>query len=298
MNYVFNNILQFFEPLEAFKIANQIFKDTIFKDTMDAISVIPGEHLEAIFVKLCENNEVDKCQLFLQDKRMDISSSANRLLSMACNKNYGKLCYLLLSDGRADPTSVKLDTDFSKEIIRLFWKDKRMQPEDPAINDLWHDFLVNSAYENKIANVQLIITNRNISRWTGNATYDTILQVSIAKGYVELVELLLKDDKIEVDDYDLIETLRCSTRNSRNYKKIFRLLLEDGRADPRYRNYDCLGYACRDGNYNAVKLLLKDKRVDPTVTLDGWGARTFIELAQKHHHYDIVNLLLGDRRIL
>ena len=49
---------------------------------------------------------------------------------------------------------------------------------------------------------------------------------------------------------------------------------------------------CRDGNFNIVKFLLKDKRVDPSKDYNG-----SISLAYRYKYYDIVELLWKDKRV-
>ena len=75
-------------------------------------------------------------------------------------------------------------------------------------------------------------------------------------------------------------------------EKVVRLLLQDKRVDPTVNNNDALRVASRNGHLEVVKLLLQDKRVDPSANNNG-----AIGFASEYGHLEVVKLLLQDKKV-
>jgi len=73
---------------------------------------------------------------------------------------------------------------------------------------------------------------------------------------------------------------------------ILKLLLKDKRVDPSGDNNWAIRFASENGKYESVKLLLKDKRVDPSAC-----SNDAISYALKRKHLVIVDLLWSDKRV-
>ena len=76
------------------------------------------------------------------------------------------------------------------------------------------------------------------------------------------------------------------------YIDIVELLLKDGRTNPAYDYNYSIFQASRYGEVEVVKLLLKDKRVDPADS-----GNSSIILANKNNYDEVVLLLLNDNRV-
>jgi len=134
------------------------------------------------------------------------------------------------------------------------------------------------------------------------------IRLSSKNGYIELVKLLLNDNRVNPDDdggyifehsddYSIIPYLFqypiiLASRN--NHADIVKLLLKDKRSDPAANNNQAINLASELGYVDIVKLLLQDKRVNPAGA-SGWN--TAIQGAAAEGHVDIVKLLLNDPRV-
>jgi hypothetical protein len=81
------------------------------------------------------------------------------------------------------------------------------------------------------------------------------------------------------------------------------MLLNDMRVDPADKSNSAFVKACKNGRIEVVKLLLTDKRIDPTIpNFDGMSNRFLnlrrqgIKMAQKNGHKEVVELLMQDSR--
>lgn len=90
----------------------------------------------------------------------------------------------------------------------------------------------------------------------------------------------------------VIDSILISALNNENLD-ISKLLLKDKRVDPsRDKNY-ALKIACKKGMSEIIELLLKDKRIDPSC-----DNNKCLFLSLKRKNYNIVNLLLSDIRVV
>jgi ankyrin repeat protein len=145
-------------------------------------------------------------------------------------------------------------------------------------------------------------------------------EYSCCFGYLEIVELLLNDSRVDPSDdnnqairkaccfghYKIVELLLNDSRvdPSANYNEairkaccygyfeIVKILLNDSRVDPSDDDNQAIRKACCYGDYEIVKLLLNDSRVDPSANYN-----EAIRKACCYGHYKIVELLLNDSRV-
>jgi len=78
---------------------------------------------------------------------------------------------------------------------------------------------------------------------------------------------------------------------SGNYD-IVKYLIEEGKVDPSLPNNQAIINASSDGSVNIVRLLLEDKRVDPSAQNND-----AIKWAKNHGHHQVVSVLLEDERV-
>ena len=101
----------------------------------------------------------------------------------------------------------------------------------------------------------------------------------------EAVRLLLQDPRVN-PAADHNQAMRWASLYG--YTEIVRLLLKDKRVDPS----EAIRLASESGYIEIVKLLLKDKRVKPS-THDNYPIRAAI----RNNHFEVVKLLLQDKRV-
>ena len=86
------------------------------------------------------------------------------------------------------------------------------------------------------------------------------------------------------------EEFHCALEDN-DFEKI-KLLLKDKNVDPKFNKGYSIGMACHVGNKNVISLLLDDKRVDPSEH-NNW----LIENAYRKKDKNLVNLLWKDKRV-
>jgi len=101
---------------------------------------------------------------------------------------------------------------------------------------------------------------------------------------IDIVELLLKDSRIELSD-DHCNLIPQASVNGNI--ELVKLLLNDGRLNPAAHDNYAIITASRYGRINIVKLLLVDPRVDPTT-----NNNKAIRGAAKNNHIEIIKLLI------
>jgi ankyrin repeat protein len=124
----------------------------------------------------------------------------------------------------------------------LLLADRRVDPTEDG-----DDALVQATYNWHGEIVKMLLEDGRV-----NLNNDVMIE-AIKHNNIDIVELLLKDKRIEVNGSLLIYT---------NSTEAIKLLLEDGRADPAYKNSLCLALAHYRGHTDIVKLLLVDNRVN------------------------------------
>ena len=87
--------------------------------------------------------------------------------------------------------------------------------------------------------------------------------------------------------------------SEKGYLEIVELLLKDYRVDPTLHKNRAIRWASENGHIEVVKCLLKDQRVDPTDyrNYSIVSANYSIVSASDFNHIDIVKLLISDKRV-
>jgi hypothetical protein len=120
-----------------------------------------------------------------------------------------------------------------------------------------------------------------------------ILYTAVAFEYTEIVKLLLADERVDPTIYPSENFIRVAVTNRDT--AILHILLEDGRIDPAENDSGALKNAVINNRINAVTLLLKDGRSDPTVLLN--NGVSLVQDAIRQGYKDILSLFLNDDRI-
>jgi len=107
-------------------------------------------------------------------------------------------------------------------------------------------------------------------------------------GYVEVVQLLLKDRRVD----SFAVTCAICWASSSGHVDVVQLLLQDPRVDPSALDNWAICWASDRGHVEVVQLLLKDSRVDPSAD-DNFAIRR----ASANGHDDVVQLLLQNPRV-
>jgi ankyrin repeat protein len=116
--------------------------------------------------------------------------------------------------------------------------------------------------------------------------YQGTLRKCTALGCVELVKELLK-----VTDYDIHESILLIACENANVE-VIKVLLQDKRVDPTARANRAIEAACENGHLDVLKVLLTDKRADPSSS-----KQHPIRIASYYGYADIVRELLQDERV-
>jgi hypothetical protein len=128
----------------------------------------------------------------------------------------------------------------------------------------------------------------------------TIFNSASLRGRVNIVECLLADTyccPVSKTDKRVLDAAfnfqnAIIWASEAGYVRVVKLLLGDRRVDPSVKNCDALCRACKGGHVDVVKLLLTNKRVDPSASND-----LALQFASEQGHVDVVKVLLADNRV-
>lgn len=112
---------------------------------------------------------------------------------------------------------------------------------------------------------------------------------SSRKGYLEIVKLLLNDLRFD-PGYRNNSAIIEAARNG--HIEIVKLLISDSRVDPSTLGNQAFIFACSNGNLEIYNLLIQDLRVNPSETLN-----LPLQCASENGHIHIVKKLLHDTRV-
>ena len=120
---------------------------------------------------------------------------------------------------------------------------------------------------------------------------DVVLIQATKNGDVEIVKVLLKDDRLK----NTLSTFKSGAliwASEYGYAEIVKLLLEDGGADPRDSRSYSLALAASYNFPEVVRLLLEDGRADPSD-----ASNRALKWAKQKGNQEIVDMLLKDGRL-
>ena len=133
------------------------------------------------------------------------------------------------------------------------------------------------------------LTTNSIHRWDfEKIDYDTKFIVACKSGHYEILKMLID----MVCPSTLNRALKKSSKNGNS--NIVKILLSDRRTNPSVQQNLPLRTACKKGRIEIVKLLLNDKRIQPS-TSD--YITDPLELAIMFNHPEIVKILLQNKKM-
>lgn len=222
--------------------------------------------------------------LLLQNPRVDPARLNNLALRSAVSRGEAAMVEALLETNRCDPTLMN------------------------------YQVYIDAANQGHVEALRALLKFRPLP-----ASYTTRFLCSIPKirKFPQVFELCLKEFNMDPRElnpvimglYDspevmkvLLEDGRANPRADDSYVlrwacshgsfEVVKLLLVDGRADPSDRRQEAIGSACMSGNLELVKLLANDPRVNIAA-----GANTPFRNAVVRNSVEIVRFLLADPRV-
>lgn len=228
---------------------------------------------------------VEMTQLLLSDKEVELSEEIC-MIDMTCESGNPELVKLLLLHPRIDiavnsenPMFIALEND-NLPIVNLLL----------TIGNIEHisiDDLETACYTGNVTLVKLLL---NDHRFTMNEDDKRNCHIiDICSSYLELIRLLLSDDRFDPTNNDNEALYSAVTNDDGDSVEIMKMLLSDPRIDP--TGYPLIEIACKHGNIKMVKLLLVDPRIDPQ-----FDDNLALHSALKHERYAITKLILSDIR--
>eukprot|EP01117_Protostelium_nocturnum_P012835 TRINITY_DN4755_c0_g1_i1.p1 TRINITY_DN4755_c0_g1~~TRINITY_DN4755_c0_g1_i1.p1 ORF type:complete len:449 (+),score=163.72 TRINITY_DN4755_c0_g1_i1:209-1555(+) len=118
---------------------------------------------------------------------------------------------------------------------------------------------------------------------------NTAFSTSCARGYLSVVELLLKRPDVNPSN-NMNDPIREASYHG--WGEVVQLLLSDPRVDPSECRNEAIRYASFTGSFEVVQLLMADKRVDPSAEHNH-----SIRVASYYGFERVVDLLLKDPRV-
>jgi hypothetical protein len=213
-----------------------------------------------------ENKEMKKIkEIILTDKTIDFTFLNNKAIHNLYMNGQIHMVNLLFSKKEVRTNLIKSHNSLYKILI--------------------DDEFINNALENNINKVKKFLIRKKIK----TKTIQSALYASIQYGNLEIVKLLLNDERVEANH-----------KNNRNlivavdngHIDIVSLLLNDKSVDPSDQDNEATITATTKGNIEILKLLLTDKRV---LIEDDYN-EAMTKPAQ-FGHFDIIELLLKEKRI-
>jgi hypothetical protein len=192
-----------------------------------------------------------------------------RILARAIEEGDAPLTWLLIQDGRAEPSA---------------------------------DDLIRASKNGHAAVVQMLLDDGRADPSAANARGGSAcLRVATEEGHADIVEMLLKDRRADPTASDVLGGSAClSWASGQGHATVVQMLLQDRRADPAAADIQgdsaCLRWASVSGHSAVVALLLQDRRADPTATSVFGRGSACLHLAYEHGHASVVHLLLEDGR--
>lgn len=217
---------------------------------------IDYDTIRYVFLTACRKNYIDIIDRLLEDSRLPIETFESGLL-MSIRKNNLELFHKLTQDSR-----YRLLASISNIMLRIAVSGGYFEIIDELLND---------------TNIDPFIDNGRILEVAINYNYDN----------PKIVSRLLDDPRIDPtvqDNYAL--RYACSIGDLDLFNKIYNnpiLVI--------YNIRDIFGDACRGGNIDIVKILLKDININKSDYNFGFGS------AIARNKYNVVKLLLNDPRV-
>lgn len=290
------------------------FMTTLCQNTLQIENKDSKGPLES-FLKAVEEGNVEKINVFLQSPNIDFILNQQTSDWKEWMHRHSAMIRLLIADSKINPHKSlieKISTICTEWALENGPEDVLLLLKNPHyVPDM---SLIDWAIENKhLAVIEQIIENSNLPYGT------EFLKIACHKGFTDVVEILLKSSKVDIHaDEHIAFKLACGNGHAACVKKLIdkgvdpstennygilyaenaevaSLLLSYPQVNPHPDNphgIDALILASIHGKLDVVKVLLKDKRVDPTVLMGACAC-----WAYGKNHMNVVDVLLGDERI-
>lgn len=251
--------------------------------------------------------KVEVVEILLTDARLDPSGDDNQAIILAAGGGHHEIVRLLLKHPKVNPSAREYHAirvaalSFHFQVVGVLARDPRIQCDPKWTSDDGDNLLLDFF---RIGNL--------------NGTMDGIISKASECGLYEIVDQLIKDDRVNPAERNnqplinaakgnhiqvverLLQDPRVDPVDQNNcalaiasrfgHVKIVQRLLLDPRVDPAYDDNDAILYACSEGHLEVVRILLADKRADPFYD-DGP-----LEKACEKGHVEVVKALLNDPR--
>lgn len=256
-----------------------------------------SEYIKNLFLEACaqpEQRDGFDSPLVLIEEMCQIITEENNLITTTLPLNYalivaartGKVNLVRLlglygaNPGFSDNYAIQWASDKGHtEVVRLLLTSPRVDPS-AGVN-----CAIRWASHNGHAEVvKLLLDNPRVNP---GAMDNLAIQWASRIGHTEVVRLLLTSTRV-----DPSANFNYSIRHASlsGHVEVVKLLLDDPRVDPGYTYL--IQKASRAGRVEIVRLLLTHPKVDP-IGNDNYAIRK----AFKKAHDDVVELLLGDKRV-
>jgi len=240
----------------------------------------------------------------LKSNEVDPSVSNDFSLNIAAKEGHLDIVKLLLNDKR-----VNIDT--SRQPIITSMDNHKYDITKYLLNKIYHrkKNINNTQYRRRgnFYTDHFYPINFKYFQYACNNGHIEIVEYLLTKSYLtlsfsflvdvynhEVFRVLLKDKRFN-PDYDNNYILKTAV--SRNQTEIVKVLLEDPRVDPTVDRYIILKRIIANKNIELLKILLNDKRIDPSV-FNNTLLKSIDNRLASSENKTIINLLLKDDRVL
>lgn len=281
-------------------------KDKIIEKFLQDPRLNPGYNDNSMFIQACKYGRFYIVQLLLKDLRVTPKSFA---LSEASNDGHFEVVQLLLSDIRINVASIgcqaisRASQNGHLEVVRVLLADNRINPTENRL-----DCVFRASYKGHIDVLKLLLQDsrvqaeifrnyqKQISKDPKNEINNRILQAACENGHIDIVAMLLSDNKFGLNWKSLYSA--CAF----GHFSVLQLLLNDPRVKIDLQLHgsgfqtggynEALNVACQNGHVGVVIYLLENyATLNPFASVDSG-----ISKASSSGHLDIVKILSKDKR--
>lgn len=230
----------------------------------------------------CQSNQLESVKVLLADEKVKSSHSQNHSLREATESHHWEIVRLLLQQKNVDLT---LDSNFVLNsactygdiaTVNVLLKDKRIIPSSQNLKD--------AAKNNHVEIVKALLIDGRADPVIDWNYPLKLLSIASEKGWLEIVDLLLEDVRINPSRID--EPLSLAIKNG--HALIVKRFIEDKRVNSTYIDrHKALSLMVRNGFLNAATIILNTQSFYPYAFKDD------LLVAIKRNDTQMVSLLLN-----